>query len=379
MNPSYITLEKDKVDYVRNELLKLIDKEALEVLLCNGVIAGGTMVKCCDGLFSEKRDIETIDIDVYVNDLDNFKTLVVYFKPIATDIFKLSKRSRCYNSTPDIECDDSILNIKYKKQIIQLIYFDYETPKDILDSYDMDYVQCAFSGSDIIMSEWCKTAYHNKQVRYISKVEDYRIRKALYKGFYVPIWVYACMDTMYSDEAKEIVYPTTKIPPVKRTWFDLFQLEIVNMLESCCININTIDTSVNKIMLDFKSIHDIKSIDGTKEITIKNDYILVTLDELTRIIDKFRIREPINKKYKHSWMSRKGIYAIQIRNIINPDTCSIDLDIYNRIKEDESNYITQKLNDTIFINIKNSYIDVLGDMYETVKYQFSKKPKSARF
>jgi len=148
-----------------------------------GVIAGGSMVYALNN-FVPVASVG--DIDVFVNNKENYITIMniirSYFNEVDYYIISLK---------PNI-----IMNIVLPEQRvhIQLIWWEFSDPMNIIDNFDFDYVQCAFHQREVIMTHACLVSHMNREVSIITRTcaERYllsaRVRKALAKGFRVP-WI----------------------------------------------------------------------------------------------------------------------------------------------------------------------------------------------
>lgn len=79
--------------------------------------------------------------------------------------------------------DPPNLNLK-----IQLIYYSFAHPSDVVKHFDLDYVQCAFYQGQIFRTMSCSESHSaRKIIRGYHYPRDARLRKALHKGFSGPL------------------------------------------------------------------------------------------------------------------------------------------------------------------------------------------------
>ena len=165
-----------------------------------GVIAGGSIVFALNKFVP----LDSVgDIDVFVNSKENYDKCVTllqtYFAPHFETIV--------YD---DVHYNFAVLSVNISnKHKLQIIYHEYETPVDIIDSFDLDYVQCAIHNGNIYQTDRCVRSHKHRQIFEFSDIRfrNGRFRKAVDKGFKCPIVVGSCagndgyhyVDTTYDN------------------------------------------------------------------------------------------------------------------------------------------------------------------------------------
>lgn len=145
----------------------------LEFLSKIGVIAGGSMVYAINDFVP--RD-SVSDVDIFVPNVENFKNAVVFLN----DKYKC-KFYRYHGSVVSVDICEKIK--------LQLIYKSYETPMDVIESFDMDYVQCCFHDGNLYKTDRCIESHKDRKVYQFSgrELRSGRCKKAILKGFKCPI------------------------------------------------------------------------------------------------------------------------------------------------------------------------------------------------
>lgn len=149
-----------------------------------GLIAGGSVVYACNS-FVESDSVS--DIDVFVNSVESFWNAIncieTRFEDIQYEIFDYYNQKTC-----------SLVNliIPDEKIKIQIIYREYETPFDVFDSFDLDYVCCGITNNELYLTPECEQSHKVKKICHIKTLnpEIGRFEKAIKKGFNSPIFGY---------------------------------------------------------------------------------------------------------------------------------------------------------------------------------------------
>lgn len=178
-----------------------------------GVIAGGSMVYALNNFVPGSS---VGDIDVFINDkvkfLEAFRILKsrTYFDQILVSnpgkYFQGDLSGVIPSEGPD-EVEDSkisIITFVFKDAIpgvdrkgsdsiwprIQLIFQNFERPEEVIESFDLDYVQCAYHQGQVYLTEICKQSHINRTVFKATEFPPTidRLEKAYHKGFKVPIF-----------------------------------------------------------------------------------------------------------------------------------------------------------------------------------------------
>lgn len=174
--------------YKLSNLFDTFDASELIVHLnIKGVLAGGSIVYMFNN-FVPKKSVG--DIDVFVNSKETFIELLHHIKdkyPVE-NFYKIDNYvDNLDDKTPLI----SIVNVSFSNEsvLVQLILQDYQNPTDVIESFDLDYVQCAVHCKTIYKTEICKRAHKSKTVHcgteFPPKIK--RLEKASNKGFNVPL------------------------------------------------------------------------------------------------------------------------------------------------------------------------------------------------
>ncbi len=197
--------------------------ELLKYLSEVGVIAGGSMVYALNNFVP---NLSVGDIDIFINDKSKFLEAFRYLesRPYFENVLT-SNPQRYFDHDPDPEdietskgivgidpegVEDpeeqvSIVSFVFKDAIpllddpegtmtprpqIQLILQDFQKPEDVIESFDLDYVQCALHQDQIFMTEICKRSHIQKTVLKCTEFPPTidRLEKALRKGFRAPVF-----------------------------------------------------------------------------------------------------------------------------------------------------------------------------------------------
>jgi hypothetical protein len=164
-------------------LLPSID--LLKFLTDKALIAGGSVVYALNDFVP----VSTVgDIDVFVPSVEIFEELQTvisnYFSATFTPMGFLNQSTY------------SIVNVKIEdiSTEIQLIYKPYKDPNEILDTFDLDYVQCGLFNGTIIETPRCQRSHRDRCINEFLGVNRIfrkrRINKALKKGFKCPLIEY---------------------------------------------------------------------------------------------------------------------------------------------------------------------------------------------
>ena len=212
----YRYVAEHKRQRVRQRLNDLISDDLLNYLSERGVIAGGSVVYALND-FVPKSSVG--DIDVFINNRTTFLEIIDHIKTQSPDIDVLAIQNyfdnfnepgdkisviTLSNQQPSIveqmsdlytaklfndicEGKEEIERPKKGNINIQLILYKYSTPFDIINYFDLDYVQCAFTQGNLYTTTICRNAHVKKQV--MVGIEwppvERRVQKALNKGFKV--------------------------------------------------------------------------------------------------------------------------------------------------------------------------------------------------
>lgn len=165
-------------------LLNEMDKTIIEFVQERAVIAGGSVVYSLNE-FVPRQTVK--DIDIYINNEETFNEIFNYIRARSKNVNITTTSSVNYNGTKsNIENSISIVNIYSYNEVVsfQLILFKYETPFDIIRTFDFDYVQSAFYKNQVYLTNLCRQAHRTQQVKYGAHIPySARLTKAVNKGF----------------------------------------------------------------------------------------------------------------------------------------------------------------------------------------------------
>lgn len=239
--------------------------DVIETILDYSIVSGGTLLACISDEFSEyeMNITKSNDIDVYVNSIQNIDIIIDYLQTFGELVFINTNERKYVDDDNPIDKDiDCIVNVGFKdgshNKYFQLINFEYNgDPTDVLDTFDMDYVQSALFKKDnkikLCISDWCIDALRDRKVTYISKIKMHRIIKANLKGF-------KCLDAQNyklnecATSRMEIIVPKLlTIPKTLYYCIDHYDGEF-NGLATDCITVlkNTMTSEIIGYQCKFK-------------------------------------------------------------------------------------------------------------------------------
>lgn len=247
-----------------DKLAKLAPSGIIEKIQNLGVIAGGSVVYALND-FVPKNSVS--DIDVFVNSVDELKQIVSLLNVEEMNVISTN--------------EPSILNVKTFETIFQIIIHPFKNPIEIINSFDLDYVQCGFYHGKLLISERAILAHKNREIKFIStlRVGKKRFLKALNKGFKTPVFGIPKNEIIYQkieniDEIKFGSFGRTQYPDDEEdrtVWYDLttakcieinkywFRFSILNEAGELCffdsyymsIKINVNNISKNLEIFDY--------------------------------------------------------------------------------------------------------------------------------
>ena len=175
------------MEYYKNDIEKFTNFDLLKELTNIGVWAGGSLV--C--MFSE--DYNNIgDIDIFTNTIENGYKIIELIKKYDENVIYETFQGRFRTSV--VNCI-----IKNSKPI-QIIIKNFEYWYDLIEEFDLDYVQCGFYKNEIYYSESFKNSYEKKEISIFNKnLSSYRCFKAAKKGYKTKVFN---LNNRYSTEGK---------------------------------------------------------------------------------------------------------------------------------------------------------------------------------
>lgn len=195
---TFLCVEEIYQTITQSRLYSLVDgsnlsraKKFLERMTNMGnIIAGGAIVySLCEHV--EKSAVG--DIDIYVSTCDHiYKTLKVIEETFGDGnisrihAYGVDTRGHLCNSTHyffDIGLEYSNNNLKF-----QIILTSFTNWRDIVESFDLDYVRCAYFNSTFYLTEDCKRAHSTRTVSYkfCDVISQAVYNKIWNKGFSAP-------------------------------------------------------------------------------------------------------------------------------------------------------------------------------------------------
>jgi hypothetical protein len=250
-----------------NKLVDLVeDINFINNLSTIGVIAGGSIVYALNNYVP----IDSVnDIDVFVNNEKDFNTILDLVQTNETqkydirwnndESYYIFEHEHLYNS---IHNDDiptiSIVSVTTKKSMVpfQIIFKQFSNPLELIKSFDLDYVQCAYHNGKLVQTQECIESHKNKQVNYFYdlRLKTHRLKKALSKGFQV-YWLDA------NDTEKKMVKVT---------------LEYIHNCKKTDLNTYLPQININEKPAEFLSFKDLEIIDWKITRTKKDFPPLIT-------------------------------------------------------------------------------------------------------
>nr|QBK91705.1 MAG: tRNA nucleotidyltransferase/poly(A) polymerase [Pithovirus LCPAC304] len=165
-------------------------KELVWELQQYGVLAGGAIVYAlCDFV-----PLETVgDIDVFVATVEIGKQVLSYLCE-QYPIFHIETPDSQATSRidePDGKTTSPVVSFVVEGALpIQIIVRSFECPMDVLESFDLDYVQCGIAGGTLYQTSRCEMAHTTRKIRYFRDptFRGGRLEKAIQKGFSAPLF-----------------------------------------------------------------------------------------------------------------------------------------------------------------------------------------------
>lgn len=169
--------ELKKIGELYEENDKIIN--LLSTLSNIGVIAGGSVVYSLND-FVPKDSVG--DIDLFVNSKDKMLESV--------DLIH-KKFPKCEFNVHDVYNIQGIISMvtidiyENSSHPIQVILYDFESIEDdLLDLFDIDYVQCGIHKNKVIITKRCEESHRERKILKISSnVKRHRLEKATLKNF----------------------------------------------------------------------------------------------------------------------------------------------------------------------------------------------------
>ena len=165
----------DEKEHDNNKFYELIN-----MLQQKHVIAGGSIVWLLND-FVPKNTVG--DIDVFVNMEEEYTKLITLLKTK----YNATLSSISQNSYGTFENCGVVSAKIFNRITIQLILLAYTDPMDVLQSFDLDYVQCALHNNTIYKTDACAESHLARAILcYKPPCKFTRFSKVLKKGFIAP-------------------------------------------------------------------------------------------------------------------------------------------------------------------------------------------------
>jgi hypothetical protein len=221
--PFLFVCDREKVLWKLVDLNPWVDQKkmfrVLHLLQQKGVIAGGSMVYALND-FVPKESVSDIDVFMTYDEKGEFhkqeETVCRSVLNALLEEFPDAVVKTPYGATtgvsvvtvflmPSMLTEEEVSLPHFSNVPIQLIFNHLQHPQDIIESFDLDYVQCALSNNRIYITSEAREAHQRRRVRYVwfktgknvdlaksqfdhealslLSVTIHRLRKAMNKGF----------------------------------------------------------------------------------------------------------------------------------------------------------------------------------------------------
>jgi len=170
-----------------SKLLPPNSEELLQKILNKGMVAGGAVVYT---LCPDLKPSQVGDIDIFVM---NSKCILVELLELTEEWIKTNNISYTFlpagfSKPPEFKDEVSLVTLRLEKKFsLQFIFSSFDKPMEVLNGFDLDYVQCGFYKGKVYQTEACKKALLKREI-FTAKneyIKGKRILKAIKKGFKV--------------------------------------------------------------------------------------------------------------------------------------------------------------------------------------------------
>lgn len=128
------------------------------------------------------------DIDVFINDKDTLFNMISYMEVN----YPVNELTLIHHGYFEEDKSGSVVNISLKNErvFVQFILLEYETPMEIIEGFDLDYVQCALHKNKLYFTDICRASHLSRKVEYATEFPPpmKRLMKAVEKGFSAPVF-----------------------------------------------------------------------------------------------------------------------------------------------------------------------------------------------
>jgi hypothetical protein len=159
------------MEHYKNDIEKFTNFDLLKQINNYGIWAGGSLV--C--MFN--KDFECIgDIDIFTNTIENGYKIIEFIKNYDQNVIYETFQGKYKTSV--VNCI-----IKNSKPI-QIIVKNYLNWCELIEEFDLDYVQCGFFKNHFYSSASFEKSFKNKEITMFNKnLSSYRCFKAAKKGY----------------------------------------------------------------------------------------------------------------------------------------------------------------------------------------------------
>lgn len=261
--------------------------DLLQQLNTKGVLAGGSIVYALND-FVPKESVG--DIDVFINDKETFLQVLEDLRfCYRVDKIEVTNPEQYYELSEEESEKISIVSVTLieERVQIQLILQEYESPFDVIESFDLDYVQCALHKDKIFQTEICKEAHFKRKILCGNEFPPSfkRLQKASQKGF---------KTVLIGNEIRPIKYRPFEEALSKD------QLEFMVKREKIREKFRFDDFSVKGFIADTKSKYDLNTVMygyfqiSNESLTMNVKYISIAIKVIENICDDAVQIEPLD-------------------------------------------------------------------------------------
>ena len=169
-----------------SQLFKFDATPLLLELQTLGVVAGGSVVYAMNNYVN--KDAVT-DVDIFILNCNNILKCKINFECALRMFNRFFER---FDFEPvgsrDGKCSVISIKLPYEQTTFQLIFTQFTSPQEVIDNFDMDYVQCGFFRNIILVTKEAQASHEQKKILCFNtlNIKPKRLVKAYKKGFIVP-------------------------------------------------------------------------------------------------------------------------------------------------------------------------------------------------
>lgn len=235
-----LTLHKINIDdKVRREIRGVIP--FYDKLICDNVIIAGGFPTHLTSTVIRETSMNYSDVDIFINNIDVLKTIFQYI--IRTNRCHPKIRMTRYINEFDYS---SIINIDTENDIhYQLIYTLFDNVEHLLNSFDLDYCQCAIYGDKLCYTEQARVALETGISKRYSQLKCIRLYKLIKKDMVceydlvkflrpkeeMPIMFKRRENEYISDPniSRDLVNVLQPMKLPKTIWFDFDDIRVIGL------------------------------------------------------------------------------------------------------------------------------------------------------